>query len=369
MKYLLTLIAFLCFSIVSFSQVYSNREVGKKNIKAVDSLKATEYPYALPIWGDKATKLGFDLPYSAGVSVQYFFAESDILISDLSVGFNNNPMQSVSDIIRFDVAKSKASSLTFRPDVWLFPFLNVYGILGKSQASTEVKFQVWDPRDNTPIGNPLSTTVEFNTTTFGLGLTPTIGVGGGFMALDMNVAWTDVPQLTKPARSFIFGPRLGKNFKLKKPGQSVAFWVGGFRVKIAGETAGSLSLSEVFPEDGQLDEVIDGAIDKNDQAQQDLEDKWNSLSDAQKVLLEDYYQQRSQRLAEREEFLTQADQAVSDAANSTVQYSMTKEVKDMWNFIVGGQYTFSKHLMIRAEYGFLGSRTQIITGLQYRFGL
>ena len=49
------------------AQVYSNMEVGKKNQQLADSLKASEYPYALPIWGAKATKLGFNLPYSAGI--------------------------------------------------------------------------------------------------------------------------------------------------------------------------------------------------------------------------------------------------------------------------------------------------------------
>jgi hypothetical protein len=41
----------------------------------------------------------------------------------------------------------------------------------------------------------------------------------------------------------------------------------------------------------------------------------------------------------------------------------------MWNFVLGTQYQVNKHFMIRAEAGFLGSRQQIITGLQYRFGL
>src|SRR5690349_21373177 len=101
----ITVLLFFLFSTMSsFSQVYSNKVVGKKHVAHADSLKKSEYPYALPIWGDKATKLGFDLPYSAGISAQYFFAESDIVISDLSVGFNGNPMQSVSDIVRFDVA-------------------------------------------------------------------------------------------------------------------------------------------------------------------------------------------------------------------------------------------------------------------------
>ena len=41
----------------------------------------------------------------------------------------------------------------------------------------------------------------------------------------------------------------------------------------------------------------------------------------------------------------------------------------MWNFVLGTQFQINKHFMLRAEYGFLGSRQQIITGLQYRFGL
>jgi hypothetical protein len=45
--------------------------------------------------------------------------------------------------------------------------------------------------------------------TFGILANQIWSVGGGFLALDMNVAWTDVPQLSKPARSFIFGPEIG----------------------------------------------------------------------------------------------------------------------------------------------------------------
>ena len=83
---------FIGYSTQSFAQVYTNKEVGKKNIGIVDSLSIAEYPYALPIWGDKATSKGFSLPYSAGLSIQYFGSKSDILIDNLKVGFNNGPM-------------------------------------------------------------------------------------------------------------------------------------------------------------------------------------------------------------------------------------------------------------------------------------
>ncbi len=41
----------------------------------------------------------------------------------------------------------------------------------------------------------------------------------------------------------------------------------------------------------------------------------------------------------------------------------------MWNFVLGTQYQFNRHIMMRLEVGFLGSRTQVLGGLQYRFGL
>src|SRR5204863_2672768 len=54
-----------------FAQVFTNKEVGQKNAELIDSLKKSEYPYSLPILGAKATKAGYALPYSAGLSVQY----------------------------------------------------------------------------------------------------------------------------------------------------------------------------------------------------------------------------------------------------------------------------------------------------------
>jgi hypothetical protein len=39
----------------------------------------------------------------------------------------------------------------------------------------------------------------------------------------------------------------------------------------------------------------------------------------------------------------------------------------MWNFLVGTQFQIDKSWMIRAELGFLGTRSQFIGGLQYRF--
>ncbi|HRI79439.1 MAG TPA: hypothetical protein PLR06_07885 [Cyclobacteriaceae bacterium] len=358
----------------TLAQVFTNKEVGKKNEALKDSLKKSDYPYSLPIWGDKATKAGYSLPYSAGISVQYFGSESALILENLTVGFNNGPKYNLDGIIRFDEAKALASAVTVRPDIWLFPFLNVYGILGTSQASTSVNFGVWVP-DESGIEKEIlhtGTVVDFKTTTFGLGITPTIGVGGGFIALDLNVAWTDVPQLSKPARTFVFGPRFGKKFNLKKPEQNFALWAGGFRVALNSETNGSINLSEVFPGGGaEISSKIDQGIQKVGDAQQQVDAWWASLTSPEQnnPVNKAKYETANAALGRAGEILNAADGAVNTITTSTVQYSMDKRLKDPWNFVVGGQFQFNKHLMVRLEYGFLGSRTQVMTGVQYRFGL
>jgi hypothetical protein len=370
--YKLLLTCSLLLSIHTFGQVFTNKEVEKKNAELIDSLKRTEYPYTLPILGKKATKAGYDLPYSAGVSINYFWQRSDLIIDNLSVGFNNGPMYNLDGLVRFDKAKATASALTVRPDIWLLPFLNIYGIFGKAQASTEIGFGVWVP-DSTNTDHQItsaSTLVEFNTTTYGVGFTPTIGIAGGFLALDMNVAWTDVPQLDKPAVSFVFGPRLGKNFKMKNPKRTLAFWVGGFRVKLNSGTSGSINLSEVLPVD-QLGGKVNQGIEKVGNAQQQVDAWWAGLTNAQKQnpVNEAKYNSANRVLARAGEILASADNAIKTITTSSVQYSMNKRPKDPWNFIVGSQFQLNKHLMVRGEYGFLGSREQFIVGLQYRFGL
>ena len=375
MKIIKTILPFLLIcGIVGNAQVFTNKEVGKKNEELIDSLKNSEYPYSLPILGKQATAKGYNLPYSAGVSVQYFSQVSDLIMDNLMIGFNNSPMVNMDQLIRFDKAKATASAVTVRPDIWLLPFLNVYGILGKAKATTEVGFGLWLP-DSNNVSKPVfssGTTIEFNSTTFGLGITPTIGVAGGFLALDMNVAWTDVPQLAKPAKTFVFGPRMGKSFKLKKPEQNIAFWVGGFRVHLSSETAGSIALSEVFPFSGEWSNKIDAGMEKVDNGQQQLDAWWASLSQQQQnnPVNKAKYEAANNLLDRAGQVLAAAENAANTITSSTVQYSMDKRPEDMWNVVLGTQFQVNKHLMFRFEYGGLaGSRTQFLGGLQYRFGL
>lgn len=353
------------------AQVYSDKVVGKKNAALADSLKQSDYPYALPIWGDKATKLGFDLPYSAGLSVQYLWQESEIVINNLSVGFNNGPQYNLDEIIRFNNATATTNGVNVRPDLWVFPFLNVYGILAQSKSSTAVDFGIYVP-DSSDTWQEIARTqtkADFEGTTLGFGLTPTIGIGGGWMALDMNFTWTDIDALEKPAFAFVFGPRFGKSFRFSKQ-QNLAAWVGAFRVNINSGTSGSLPIGDLFPINEWEDRIENGYA-KVDDAQQQVDTWWNGLTPPQQAnpVNKAKYETANRALAAAGNVLDAAAGAVNNVENSTVQYSLDKKQKELWNFLVGSQYQINKHWMIRAEYGFLGTRTQFIGGLQYRFGL
>ena len=357
---------------MTFGQVYTNKVVGKKNVAFIDSLKAKPYPYSLPIWGAKAAAKGYDLPYSAGIGMNYLWQQSDLIINDLFVGFNNGPMYNLDEIIRFTGAVATASAVNFRPDIWVLPFLNVYALLAKAKTSTEINAGVWIP-DETNTWNEVtsfSSKANFDATSFGIGMTPTLGVGGGWMALDMNMTWTDVSALNKPVFTFVFGPRFGKTFKLKRPESNFAFWVGGFRLNLSSVTEGSILLSEVLPIDG-LQTKVDNGITKVADTQVQVDEWWNGLSSsAQRNPTNIAKHETADRVLQTTgNVLNEIDGALNDEQQATVQYSLTKRPKDMWNFVIGSQYQFSKHFMLRAEYGFMGSRQQFIGGLQYRFGL
>ena len=106
------LIGFMSCAAVVDAQVYSDKVVGQKNAALADSLKHSVYPYALPIWGDKATKRGFNLPYSAGLSLQYYGQRSDLILDNVQVGFNSGPMYNLDGLIRFDKAKSSSDGIS-----------------------------------------------------------------------------------------------------------------------------------------------------------------------------------------------------------------------------------------------------------------
>ncbi len=229
---------------------------------------------------------------------------------------------------------------------------------------------IWIPRinDSEELFN-IDTDPTFITKTVGFGITPSAGFFGGWIALDMNFTWTDVESTDEPVFAFIFDPRIGKTFDLRGEDKNVSFWVGGTRLYIRRNSNGSVALNEVLDTDAWGEKVASGQ-EKVGDAQVELDDWWDSLSPIE--------QKNPINIAKREKnqfllnlagnVLNSAEQAINTADQSTLQFSIDKRQKSLWNFMVGSQYQFNKHWMVRAEYGFLSSRQHFIGSIQYRFG-
>ncbi|WP_319500383.1 hypothetical protein [uncultured Draconibacterium sp.] len=303
-----------------------------------DSLVA-DYPYKFPILGSKAYERGFNIPYPAGGMFNYFVAKQDIDIREISLAFNDSESLDLTELLEFGTVNARATSVNVRPDLWVFPFFNVYGIFGKAWAQTEVELTY-------PV--TLKAVSNLQGTSLGFGVTGAGGLGKYFFVVDGNWIWTMMSNFEAPVRSYTFSGRLGRAFKLgKNPDSNIAPWIGGMRIKMGGVTEGSILLNDIIPDEtwARRDEIVTNYWNWYD----------NEATIAQKLIAD--------------KVLTPIVNKIDEADGSgVIKYRLRKEPKQKWNIIVGGQYQLNKHHQFRAEGGIIGNRKSLLLSYNYRFG-
>lgn len=327
---------------------YSSKVTSKRYTDYVDSLKSMEYTAILPIYGKQAYKAGFDVPYPVGISLNYFMQDQNVIISGLEVGFET-PSNTIGpidldSIVVFDQSGSETWAMNIRPDIWILPFLNVYGIFASGKNSTTVKLL-------SPV--PIEAVTDFDASSAGFGVLLAGGVGPGWISVDNNWSLSFVSALDDPVKVHNLGIRFGvTKVNIQNPKKNIALWIGAFRQRISSNTAGSIAVSELFPDADQ------GLADRIEQGWNDyLSDKTCTGPLAHPACqLDPLVQSIVDNLRSNEPI-----------SNTTILYKMEKELKQEWNMVFGAQYQFNKRWQLRSEYGFLGDRTQFLASLNYRF--
>jgi len=300
-----------------------------------ETTKPSDEGPMFPLWGDKVRRAGFELPPAFGVMINYYYQKSSILISDLQLGVNNGPLHDAS-FIQFGESTAHANALAIRPSFMLFPFLSFYTVISSGNSVTEVN-----------ITSPTTFTTKATSGAFvvSLGATAQFGWKGFFVVADFNGSVADVDRISDLMGSNLLSFRGGYNYKLGRPGQSFSFWLGTSGQVIGLETNGSVKLADVIPPPSQA--TIDGINarcaefrpnDPRGQACQDIAGKLQAWRDG-------------------------AEPAAS------VQYSLNKKPKDVWNMVAGAQFALNRSWYFRVEVGFLGSRTSFLAGTEYKFDL
>ena len=292
-----------------------------------DSILA-DYHQIFPIWGRKAIERGFDLPAPFGLNVGLFAASQGIEIANLGLGFNEPPVPA--SFITFKEARAKLTNWNVRADLWVFPFLNVYGIAGTGPGRTTV--HVVEPVE-------FSTTAEFEGENFGIGLTGAFGFRRNFVVLDWNHQWASSSLLSAPVPVNVFSTRVGRGFRLGTRARRMkgTLWVGTMLQTMKNETVGSIRLAEVVPPG--LDSLFNNYQNS----------AWyQALPPAQQTLVDKFVQ------------------GLQGGLDTTVvNYTLNKKVAHPWNLLVGGTIDYRRHWGLRAEVGFIG-RTSAFLMVNYR---
>lgn len=320
---------------------YATTKIKSKHQAYTDSLKQVKYDNVFPIWGQKAYEKGFDIPYPTGLMVNYLYVKQGLIIDNMQLGLKTDnidlPLTNV-DFIEFGNNYSTASTVMIRPDVWILPFLNVYGLFGRGTSTTEVNLKF-------PI--ELKSLVEQDLTTSGFGMTAAGGIGPVWIAVDGNISWSKPELLDKSVQVNTFGLRVGQNFVNKtKPYRNFGFWVGAMGITLGNETVGELKLKDALPPE---------TWDRADEIVASYDDWYNNVATpAQKVIAD-------KTLGPLVDAIDNAD------GESIVRYGLDKKVKEKWNGIIGAQYQHNKNWMFRTEAGVIGDRKSFMLSVNWRF--
>jgi hypothetical protein len=288
----------------------------------------TSWPYVFPLWGEKLAERGLQFPLPFGIGLNYAFIDQPIEISRIAVGVNDSEMTDLSELIVFDDLNSKVHAMNLRLDLWVLPFLNVYA-MGNYAIESQTSVSIAEPFSF----DAGATQAGYGG---GFGFTLAGGVWGFFGTLDLNWTWNKLQKLDLPVGTFLFTPRIGKNFG-KLGGVEWIVWVGAMRQVIESETRGEIRLSD----------AVGGAADGS--FQDKLTDWYDGLPPGRQAIVRD--------LVER----------IQDADDPVIRYDLDKAVAHPWNMLIGTEIGLTDAWRIRAEVGFI-HRTQVIVGLNYRFG-
>ncbi|MEO8197162.1 MAG: hypothetical protein ABI689_10605 [Thermoanaerobaculia bacterium] len=192
---------------------------------------------------------GKKLPLPYGIGITLYDQVQDYRLDSLSLGipgFANLPLD------RFEIS-NRITDYNVQMDVWLFPFLNVFGLVGSIDGSTEVDFS------NVPLPFPLGRlAITYDGTVYGGGMTLAAGGDVWFTSLTGVVTKSDLSgDFDSSAKSLVVMPRLGLH------NQYGALWVGAMYLDSEEKHSGTIVLPYVGP--------VPFAVDLKQK------DRWNGL--------------------------------------------------------------------------------------------
>ena len=290
--------------------------IGFDSVEGQSAGEAKIWDHKLPFLAQKVIDEGYDLPLPYGIGLTYANVDQDQILTDLRVGINGSEVIPL-DWVEFSNARSESESISIKADVWLFPFMNLYAMLGKveGQAPIDVLIDGNGFLDELGVdcnGLPpsllcpvlqdklitLPIRAPFEGNTYGIGTVLAGGWNGWFVTLPFNWTYADMQGSMTDGVTYTATPRFGKVINMGRNG-NLALFAGGNYLN--------------------SDLTVDGLA------------------------------------------ATPGDELVFD-------YMIDQENKDKWNAVVGFNWDINRRLSWSAEYnGFTGSREAFISSITWKY--
>ena len=256
---------------------------------------------------------GFHFPYSWGAGIYGFSYNQEYATKQLFL--QNEKIKARSDSITHDIHAGEHQIL-FRPEIWVLPYLNIYGIIGYAEGNVNpditangiiVELPVGDTIVEVTIDTSISINepMKYNGPVYGFGLTASYVYNQFFIELDYNYSEVHPKDMDDKLVSHRLSPKVGVIFIPKKGHIESAVWLGASWLENTQTLTGIVNVREFM---GDL----------------------------------------------------------ADYLGEEAEYTATLKPVNKWNMVIGGSMAINKHYNIALEAGFIG-RKKISLGLLYRF--
>lgn len=175
---------------------------------------------------------GVELPNPLGVGVTYYNQNQPYQSESMNVQFPGLDSSLLQDL----KIENETSTLHLRVDYWLLPFLNVFGVLGSIDSSTEIGLSSVD------LGMPLrldDLKVNLDGTVYGAGLVLAFGGQKWFGTFAYQFNETSLDEINSSVSAWVLTPKVGLRFRRG------AAWVGAMYQNAQEEHEGLFDVPQV----------------------------------------------------------------------------------------------------------------------------
>lgn len=218
-------------------------------LNSVLLLSSDEDKTLFPIFKEEAIKRGYELPKPYGINFIFVNMKQNVdinslnLTGNLSVGKLNLGELSNFISVKSTTAKTSNTNTLVKADLWVFPFLNLYGVFGKTKGNSSAIVDI--NLLNKPFLKNYNFTLKYDGITYGAGAVIAGGYKNFFSVVDFNYTTTKLDIIDGNISALIISPKIGYNFDFHNTRNS--FWIGAMYQNISQTLKGDINNVITFP--------------------------------------------------------------------------------------------------------------------------